>query len=125
MRTKELLLECRAKNGWTTDYQLAKGLEIPTQRIYDYMSGKRQPDTYALVRIAECLKLDPLELIAEYGAATAKRDEERGFWRGFLGRVGRQTAGYMLALVFTLSCVVGQGETTNRAGGFSRRFRYA
>lgn len=125
MRTKELLLQCKIKLGLQSDYKLAQALEIERQRISDYMNGKKHPDTYAIVRIAECLKLDPLELIAEYGMATAKRAQEVEFWRGFLGRVGKRTAGYMLALVFTLSCVVGQGETTNRAGGFSRRFRYA
>lgn len=124
MRTKELLLECRAKNGWTTDYQLAKGLEIPTQRIYDYMSGKRQPDTYAIVRIAECLKLDPLELIAEYGQETAKRAQEVEFWRGFRGRVGKQIGGYIAGLLFTLFLLAGGNSAENRVAVFRPR-RYA
>lgn len=123
--TRELLLECRAKNGWTSDYRLAKELEIPTQRIYDYMNKKREPDTYALVRIAECLGLDPLQLIAEHGEANAKREEERGFWRGFLGRAGKRMGAFIVALVCTLTLGLGQGDSPNRAGGFSRRFRYA
>ncbi len=124
MRTKELLLQCKIKLGLQSDYKLAQALEIERARISDYMNNKRQPDTYAIVRIAECLKLDPLELIAEYGQETAKRAQEVEFWRGFRGRVGKQIGGYIAGLLFTLFLLAGGNSAENRAAVF-RRFRYA
>lgn len=121
---QELLLKCRADNGWQSDYRLAKELKIPTQRIYDYMSGSRQPDTYALVKVAECLKLDPLELIAQFGEQTAKREEEKEFWRSFRGRVGRRIGAYIVALCFTLFGMLGGNLGENRVAVF-RRPKYA
>lgn len=124
MRTPELLLKCKVKLGIKSDYALAKELEIPTQRISDYMSGKRVPDAYALVRIAECLKLDPLELIAEYGELSAKRESEKEFWRGFRQRASRRIQAFMLALLCTLSCVTGPQQAAE-GGGFRRRRIFA
>jgi hypothetical protein len=80
------------------------------------MSGKREPDTYAIVRIAECLKLDPLELIAEFGEAQAKVEVEREYWRGFLGRVRQRLLPFIMVLLCTLTGAI----DTPQGGGFRR-----
>ena len=124
MRTKELLLQCQVKLKASSEYALAKGLNIPTQRIYDYMSGKRAPNTYALVRIADCLGLEPLSLIAEFEELSAKNEVERGFWADFRSRALKPIKAFMLALLCAISLSAGlmQGES---AGGVFRRRRYA
>lgn len=124
MRTSELLKDCKIKLKITSDYALAKALNLPTQRISEYMKGKRAPNTYALVKIAECLSLNPLELIAEFEGVTAKNETERQFWTDFLSRVRLPLKGFILALLCTLTLLTGSGLTTERAG-VSRRFKHA
>ena len=124
MRTKELLLECKVKLGVPTDYKLAAALKIPRARISDYMLGKTTPDTYALMKIAECLKLNPLELIAEFEETTAKREEEKRFWADFRQRAGRPLKGFIAAFLCIATLLIGSGQANTAAGGF-RRLKHA
>jgi transcriptional regulator with XRE-family HTH domain len=124
MRTKELLLECKIKLKISSDYALAKKLGIKDQRISDYMSGKRTPNAYAAVKIAECLGLDPLAVIAEFEELTAKNESEKTFWADFRQRAKRPVWGLMMALLCTLTLLTGSGQAQN-AGGVFRRFKHA
>lgn len=124
MRTKELLLECKIKLKISSDYALAKEFKIPTQRVSDYMSGKRTPNTYACVKIAECLGLDPMDLIAEFEELTAKNKTEKTFWADFRQRAKKPVWGLIMALLCTLTLLTGSGQAQN-AGGVFRRFKYA
>lgn len=124
MRTKELLKDCKIKLRVSSDYALAKELKIERARISDYMAGRRTPNAYAAVKIAECLGLEPLALIAEFEEMTAKNPEERNFWADFRLRVEKPIKGFLLALLCALSLSAGwmQGEN---AGGVFRRKIYA
>ncbi|MFA6203052.1 MAG: helix-turn-helix transcriptional regulator [Gallionella sp.] len=124
MRTSELLKDCKIKLKITSDYALAKELKIPTQRIADYMKGSRTPSTYALVRIADCLGLDPLALIAEFEEQTAKNPVEKGFWASFRQRAKKPVWGLMLALLCALTLLTGPNLAGNPVGIFRRR-KYA
>jgi len=86
MRTKELLLECKVKLQVQTDYALAKKLDIPRERISNYMAGSRKPDEYACFRIAETLGRDPAAVIAEIRAEDGEKHAE--YFRDFLQRSG-------------------------------------
>jgi transcriptional regulator with XRE-family HTH domain len=121
MRTSELLKDCKIKLGISSDYALAKALEINSGRIADYMNGKRQPTTYALVKIAELLKLNPLELIAEYEELSAKNQTERSFWADFRQRAKQPLKAFMMALICTLFLLTGYAQDKNAAGVFRRR----
>lgn len=124
MRTRELLLQCQVKLKVSSEYALAKELAIPTQRIYDYMGGKRKPNAYALVKIADCLGLDPLALIAEYEELTAKNETEKGFWANFRLRVKQPLRGLMLALLCIATLLTGP-QLAKTHGGVFRRSKYA
>lgn len=124
MRTKELLLECKVKLKVSSDYALAEAIKIRRARISDYMLGKRTPDNIALVKIAECLKLNPLALIAEFEELSAKNEEERNFWADFRQRAERPLRAFILACLCTLSLLTGQ-ELTKNHGGIFRRAKYA
>lgn len=116
MKARELLLECKIAAKISTDYALAKRLEIPTQRIADYMSGKRKPDVYASVKIALCLKRDPAEIIALIESETEKNEKRQEFWRNFLARVQKVGRLYTLAALCMLSLLA--GHPADREGGF-------
>lgn len=122
MKAKELLLECKVKLGISSDYALAKALDLHTARISAYMTEKETPDAYAAVKIALCLNRDPAEIIAEIEADTTKNEQKREFWLDFLQRV-RQAArlGTLAALcILTLS-----GGITKTGDGFRRFLKFA
>lgn len=124
MRTSELLKDCKIKLKISSDYQLAKALGINSGRISDYMKGKRIPNPYACIKIAECLRLDPLALIAEFEEMSAKNATERGFWADFRQRAEKPLKGFIVALICTAFLLTGP-NLTNQRGGVFRRFRYA
>lgn len=120
MTAKELLQECKIRMKVESDYELSKKLEIPRQRVSDYMSGKVNPDVYALTKIAVALGRDPISLIAEYEAATEKNPVKKAFWQGFISRAGKVARTGTLALIFGISLLT--GIAGNGAGnGFLKR----
>lgn len=120
MNAKELLLECAVKLRVQSDYALAKEMKIPRMRISDYKAGKVKLDTYALVKIAETLGRDPLELLAQYEAEHEKNDVKRDYWQGFILRARRRAGLFIMALLCTLSLLSGY-EKAAQVGGFRRR----
>lgn len=100
MKPSEYLDKCKITLKITSDYGIAKALKISTQRIADFYKGKRWPDAYACAQIALALKLDPLEVLADIESQSAKTEERREFWRGFIGRTKKAAAVLLLALTF-------------------------
>ena len=100
MKNDELLDKVKEKTGATSDYKLAQVLDIPTQRIADYRSGKRAPDVYACTKIAIAMGVPPIEIIAEVEAESAQTEAKRTFWRNFRQHAGK-AAVIALALSFT------------------------
>lgn len=98
MKTTEYLDKCKIALKVQSHYALAKALKINSGIITHYYQEKRIPDAYACAKIALALKLDPLEVLADIESQTAKTEEKREFWRGFIGRTGKAAAGLLLAL---------------------------
>lgn len=122
MKPSEYLDKCKIALKIESDYALGKALEIPNQRIADYYKGIRAPDAYGCARIALTLKLDPLEVLADIEAQSAKTEARREFWTGFIGR-SRKGGGVILwALVFGSS--YGTGAPTNTAADTSHNVYY-
>lgn len=117
----ELLDQSKAKLHVTSDYALAKALEIPKQRLSDFRKGSRHPDPYALTKIALTLDLDPIALIAEFEAQTEKNPARKGFWINFLRRAGSGVG------VLVLCCMAVFGNTSATSGGsaFFKPRKYA
>lgn len=122
-KAKELLLECKIKLGIQTDYKLAQALELPVNRMSEFMSEKRAPDAYTCVRMALVLGRDPAEVIAEVKAETEKNEKRRAFWRDFLQRAKQAAKLGTLALLFTASLL--GGAASDREGAFFRRRYFA
>lgn len=104
---RDLLIACKGVLHVETDYKLAKAMDMHNGLMSDYMAGKRIPDVYACMRIAEILDRDPLEIIALVEAERAKNDKRRAFWHLFLQRAGKRAAAVTLALAFGFSLVSG------------------
>jgi transcriptional regulator with XRE-family HTH domain len=118
MNAKELLLESKIRLKVSSDYELAKKLDIPRQRISEYMNEKVRLDAYALTKIAITLGKDPISLIAEYEAATEKNPIKQAFWQGFSSRAGKVVRMGTLALVFGISLLT--GLNADKPQGFRR-----
>jgi transcriptional regulator with XRE-family HTH domain len=117
MKTKELLLECKIAAKVTSDYALAKVLNIPRQRISEYMAGKVTPDNFAMFKISMLLNRDPITVIAEIEAESEKNEKKKSFWVDFLQRAQKAAKTTTLALIFTCTLL---GGVTTAGGGFRR-----
>lgn len=91
-RIKELLDQIKTQQGITSNYALAKLLEINESRIGEYYKGIVKPDDYAITRVALILQMEPMNVLAEIRAETEKNPQKRRFWVNFLTRAAVVTA---------------------------------
>lgn len=94
----ELLDELKKRRQIEADNAAAELLGLHRARLHEYREGKARPDAYACTRLAVEMGIDPMGLIAQVEAESAKNEERRRFWRDFFRRVKRPAA--MLALIF-------------------------
>lgn len=97
----EYLYRIKQLHRISSDYKLAEFLNIPRPRISNYVKGERMPDTYACIRMALALNLDPLEVISDIEQQSEKNEQRREFWKDFHSRITRR----ILAAV-VLACTV-------------------
>lgn len=98
----ELLNKVKTAKNITSDYALAKALDVPNQRICDYYKGNRIPDEYVCLQIAKALGLN-YDVISAMVRMEAEKDEKsRNAWREYYKSIGGIAAS--IALVFF--CVV-------------------
>lgn len=101
-KTTEYLDRVKEKLAISSNYAVAKALEIERQRVNDYYRGERVPDSYACTKIAVLLGEDPALVIAEIQAESETNAKKRSFWRDFVSRVGK-LAVVIVASIFMLS----------------------
>ena len=112
-QTQQLIEQVRQKLEGATDYKVAQTLDIPRNIMHYYINGERDADAYACAKIAEVLNRDPLEIIAQVEAESARTEKKRQFWRSFFSGL-KQTA-HVLAL-FLIAGFSGTGPSTGHAG---------
>lgn len=100
-KTTELLNEVKAKKGVTTDYALAKVLELPRGHICDYYKGNRFPNEFACLAIEEATGRSYEEVSAIVRIEAEKDENRRKVWKDYLKRIGGMAAS--IALLFFLS----------------------
>lgn len=108
--------------GITSDYELAKRLEVSRQAMSDYRNGKRSPDAYVVFKLAITLNLDPAMVLADLESQKETNEKKRGFWSSFM-----QRAAIVAVLVCTLALNFSgiAGNERARLGGLFRRFQFA
>lgn len=91
-KTTTLLDTVKQTHGLTSNYQLAKKLEIRETYISLAYAGRKNADEYMATRIALALDLDPMTVIAELRADDEKNAKQKEFWRNFLTRAASVVA---------------------------------
>lgn len=115
---KKLLDAAKAATESGTDYKLAKSLGIPDQRISDYYKGRRVPDEFACLKIAEALEMPLAEVIALVKAEAEKDETRREAWRNYLKKLGG-IAATVAALIFApviFNMSAGRAEAAQNQG---------
>lgn len=80
LTTVDFLDALKARHQLTSDYQLAKLMRWPTQRISLYRTTGRQLDDDACVQVAHSLGAEPAYVLASIAGARAKREEIKQHW---------------------------------------------
>jgi len=102
---KNLLDEIKAKNGITTDYGLAKFLEIPRPRVHEYYKGKGAPDAFVCMKIAESLGRPLAEIITAVEIAAEKNASRREAWLRYAKSLNEMAAAIMLYVMIGVTSV--------------------
>jgi hypothetical protein len=115
---KKLLDEAKAATGSATDYALAKSLAIPNARVCDYYKGRRIPDEFACLQIAQATGRSFEEVTALVKVEAEKNETRREAWRKRLVQLGG-IAATVAALLFApviLNMSDGQAEAAETQG---------
>ena len=79
--TLEFLDTIKAKQGLTSDYQLAKFLKLSDQRISFYRTGKSRFDEDTCIMVADVLGLDQGYVMACIAAERTKSAKAKAAWK--------------------------------------------
>lgn len=109
---KKLLDEIKDRSGIKTDYALAKLLEIPRPRIHDYYKGKRSPDEFACLQIAQALGKPLAEVIAAVKIDTEKDEKRRSAWEKYYKQLGGVAASVVFAVLLNVTLIVTPAEAS-------------
>lgn len=99
MKTISYIEEAKRRLGISTDYGIAKELGMTRGAFAHYKTGRRVIDDYTAAKLAELLKINPLEVIAAANAEREKDDRKREFWQKIAS--GAQAAVVGGTLVFS------------------------
>ena len=103
METVKTLLDAvKHANGITSDYGLAKLLELPKQRVSAYYSGKEVPNEFICLQIARALGRDYAEVQAAVRIEAEKDDTRREAWREYF----KSIAGYATSVFAAVGLTV-------------------
>ncbi len=80
IKKTEYLDMTKKKLGITSDYALSKEIGVSRSAISNYRSNKSNFDDFVCFQIAEILKKDPIEIIANMNAEREQDDFKRDFW---------------------------------------------
>ncbi len=103
---KALLDETKAAKGVSTDYALAKALDLHSGLISDYYSGKRSPNEFACLKIAEALGKDYAEISAIVRIVAEKDENRREVWRRYYKSIGGFAASFMMMCLTSVTLIV-------------------
>ena len=93
---KQLLEDVKIAKGITSDYALAKALDLPKQRISDYYKGNTTPNAFACLKIAEALGKPLDEVITLVEIDAEKNEKRKEAWKAYSKRLGGIAAAFML-----------------------------
>jgi plasmid maintenance system antidote protein VapI len=89
----DILDAVKERNGWPTDYRMAKELGVPQSSVSNWRIGRRNLGDVHALKIADALEISPLQVIAIAAASRCKDAESRKRWREWGREVARMCAG--------------------------------
>lgn len=87
MNTLEYLDACKKRLGITSEYALAKALNIGQPALIGYRAGRTTFNDDTALSVAEILGINPLQVIATANAERAKTPEQRARWSGVMEKI--------------------------------------
>lgn len=78
--TTDLLDALMERYGWTSDRQIAEGLEIPQPTISNWRRGRAYPTELHAIVIAKALGMQPLHVLAIAAADRSPDEKTRKEW---------------------------------------------
>ena len=96
---KSLLDTVKTAKGIESDYALAKTLDLPNGHISEYYSGKRSPNEFACLKIAQALNRPLADVLAVVRIAAEKDEKRRQAWKDYYKSIGGIAAGFALAVL--------------------------
>jgi len=124
MKPTEYLDAAKKKLNVTSDYELAKRLDVPRQSIPAIRKGARHLPLDLAFRIAIALEMDPAQVVADLESQREKNEKRRGFWTGFISRAASLMIVTACTLVLSFTAICGSAETKGN-GPFRRRLQCA
>jgi len=91
-KTVEYLNRAKEKLGISSDYALAKVLDVHQAIVSQMMSEKKHATEDVAFKLAQILEEDERLVLAEIRAESAPTEKQKDWWRGFSSRV-RHAAG--------------------------------
>ena len=85
--SNRLLDRYAEREGLTSDYQIAKSLQITSQHVYAIRGGKSKLGVPTAVQIAESLTIDPMTVIAKLEVEKARQPRIVEVMSKYAGRV--------------------------------------
>lgn len=119
MKPSAYLDAAKAQLGITSDYELAKRLEVRTGHLAMMRNGNRPIPLDVAFRLAITLEMDPAYVVADLAEQTEKNENRRSFWRSFLSRAVTLIAVVACTLALNFSAI--SESVQNTLGGGKRR----
>lgn len=119
MTPNEYLDATKARLQITSDYELAKRLEIPNANIPGMRRGERHLPLDVAYRIAITLELDPAAVVADLEGQREKNPKRAAFWRSFRSHAACAALALACMLGSMLSATSGSAQAP--VGGSRRR----
>lgn len=98
MKAAEWIDRVRAKNGYPSDYAVAKALGFKGNTISMYRSHGGTMDDGICLKVATALEIDPAIVLTDQAMERAKDVGARSAWAAVLQRLGGVAAGVLVAV---------------------------
>lgn len=110
--TNRLLDRYAEANGLTSDYAIAKALGCANATVRNYRRNITKMDATTATQIAECLRIEPLQVIAAVELERSEKPRTRNVWEKYRGRILLAASIALMPIWGQICANTAQAETT-------------
>ena len=127
MKTYEYLDAAKDKLKISSDYALAKRLDIRPERVSAYRAGRERPDFYVALKLAVILEQDPAVIFGDLQSQIEKNPAKAQFLRDFVLRAASEAAKAVriMALILIAGTLGAAATGSDLEKGFLKRRKFA